>query len=340
MRTMRCAAATAALLVTVPHLLGAQASVLTISLSGITAANVVTVDGGARRDLGQVTSQQPLKVDMALVNAVKGQQVRSFMQRATDGGNTLVFVPRGQRDPICDAAEPRQPAPPGNGSDDAGRCQVLAPFRAGITAEYGVQATGGTISVVTKSATGVPGAGARGGRWRFGLDASYASYGKVQDVACDMAAIPGLTSCTSKGSSGGFGVSVGYQVTDRWSLGVRYGRNHYTVDQLYTGGPVTYKVNVNAFDLTSRLNLLGRNRRIRPFIRGGVALLDNKLDLSSSVFDVTSRSQSGVRTTLGGGVDVALSQRIGAMLDAAYTGLAAGDADTNARLAAGVYFTF
>ncbi len=324
MRTPRFALV-AVLLPGVAPALAAQA--LTISLGGITSANVATVRGGARVPIGSVTADGSLTIDqLAAINAVKGQQVRSYFDNPLRGTPSFVFVPDGERDARCDDVAPRSTI---DLSQDA--CGLITVFRAGQSAQFGARASGGVVQLTTKTPPPV--------RFLAGMTYGRASFGRLDQVACDMTAISGLTGCDAESTGSWFGASVGTNVIPKVQVGLSYRRSSYGVNQQYGGTPVRHTVTVHVVQPYVQVPLL--DGPVEPFVYGGPALYLNKSRYGPAGGTLTqSRSESGLRIGGGGGVRCRVGGRFLVQGLFGYDTGGKHDADTNTHWGVGLSVRF
>lgn len=321
MRIPRVATALAVLLGTLTPGLGAQ-GVLTISLAGASSAPITAISGGHRVALGEVTPTGPLSVDLlARINAVKGQEVRTYDHLDQAGNHTVVLVADGESDSRCERAR--------RGEHPGERCELIAVLRAGETTMLGLNATGGILNAVTKTPLAH--------RWRVGLEYGQASFTKLEDVACDMQAIAGLTGCTADDGGSWYGGYLEYQVLPRLSLSASYHRAAFLVDQDYGSTAVRHDVSVNVLSLRAQVDLLPGP--VVPFLFGGPAWYDNQSDFGPIPILDQVRSDGGFR--FGGGAGFRYEfDPWGIRGSATYDTGGSDDADTGLRWAAGAYIRF
>ncbi len=319
------AALVAALLPGAAPALAAQ--VLTISLGGITSANVATVQGGARVPIGSVTAGGSLTIDqLAAINAVKGQQVRSYFDNPLRGTPSFVFVPDGERDARCDDVAPRSAI---DQSQDA--CGLITVFTAGQSAQFGAHATAGVIQLTSKTPPPV--------RFLAGMTYGRATFGRLDQVACDMTSISGLTGCDVGSTSSWIGANVATTVLPKLQFGLSYWHSSYRVNQHYGATPVRHTVTVNVVQPYVQLALL--DGPVEPFVYGGPALYLNKSRFGPAGGTAQqSRSESGLRIGGGGGVRCRLGGRFLVQGLFGYDTGGKHDADTNTHWGVGLSVRF
>ncbi len=320
MRIPRVALVAALLTGTAPAL---AAQVLTISLSG--------VRGGARVPIGTVAPGGALTIgQLSAINAVKGQKVRTYFDHPLRGTPSFVFVPDGERDARCDDDATRSTM---DQSRDA--CGLITTFTAGQSAEFGASAAAGAIVLHGKAApiaTPAP-------RFGFGMSYGQARYTRLEQVACDMTAISGLTGCNVESTNSWYGAWAERSVTPGVQVGFRYRHSSYAVNQQYGTTAVRHSVTVNVVQPYVEVALI--RGPVEPFVFGGPAWYLNKSQFGPTEGTAQqSRSESGLRIGGGGGVRCRLGGRFLVQGLFGYDTGGTNDADTNTHWGVGLSMRF
>jgi hypothetical protein len=299
-------------MVMIPALLSAQdREVLTISLGGggdrAMGAEVLLSTGASRTSVARVTGASPLNLAMAAVNIGKGQRVAVNVT-----GDKVVLIPEGVVDTDCARATRRE--------DQCRPVGVVTwgePAAIDLTWKSGLLA-GGDLSMH---------------RFRLGADYAFATFNRLDDVACN-SAIPGLTGCDSDNKGSGPGLYAEYALLDRLSFGARYSRSGYEVAQQYGGAMRNHDVNVTMIDFYGRGEFpMGT---VRPWGMMGMSWFDNEDEID----DDEIRSESGLRLLIGGGIDLDLHNRFALRAGLRYASGGDDDADTHWGATFGFNFNF
>ena len=204
----------------------------------------------------------------------------------------------------------------------------------------GVIVWGETSHVTVDTGTGAFWTGMAHGasKIRVGVGVDWFSLTNLDDTGCF-----GASNCDADDSGIGARLSFEYGLTESLYLGLAGTYRNFQVDQNFGGGDVS---NVDV-DVVGLHGYGGYSFRLsdgaRGYGLGGFSWLFNSADIQSTIGSedfVESRSEDGIRATLGAGVDFVLSDRLDLRVGANYTAGDENDADTGLDVGASLILGF
>jgi Outer membrane protein beta-barrel domain len=320
--------------VALPRLAVAQhghAEPLTIHVTSVTSAQLVSSIAGVRQDLGAILATVPHVVPADAINVGKGKRLDVLVDHPVLDTATIndVIVLSDGSDPECGNMQSgvvqqitNQPA--------RRSCQKLGTLTWGETSDlFLARSTSGNWSMKTRT---VP------RTLTLGAQVSYNQFNKLENIGCDPTANPGMTSCGASSNKVGFDLFAEYHVGNVLRVGATYGHTTYQVHQMYGGTTLDHNVRVQSYG--GYLQVRHGWGMLTPYGVVGLNYLDNSSDILQGTDILGHHSESGWRKGCGAGLDWGVSPRVGWRVGVGYQWGGGGDADSHLRYVTGLTLTF
>jgi hypothetical protein len=301
---------------------------------------ISAVQGGEKTTLATTSASGTATIDFDMLNLGKGTPVGVHLVNC-DGKTEIILLPPGEVSDECDKAR----------EDPNCSCRRIGVILWGETSTVTVHLeNGGSLEKpdeTPEANRGRPDANrgpepttAMRDPWRIGVGVTYGMFPNLEDAGC-----VGTTDCEVDDSGLGGGVFLEYDLSPRLPIfvGLRGDYTSVSVRQTYAGGG-TQDVDLSVYSagLYGGVRLPLGDRVDWRFL-GGPSLLWNKGDfLRSDPPDEFSgsRSESGLRLSIGTGFDFSLGDRIGAQVGYTFINGDEGDADQQHQVRAGISYSF
>lgn len=294
---------------------------------------ISTVENGEKRTLATTSSAGTATIDFDMLNLGKGTPVGVHLVNC-DGKTEIILLPPGEVSDECDKAR----------EDPNCSCRRIGVILWGETSTVTVHLENGG-SLETPDTRGGPAnrqpptIGMRD-PWRIGVGVTYGMFPNLEDAGC-----VGTTGCEVDDSGVGGGVFLEYDLSPRLPIfvGLRGDYTSVSVRQTYAGGG-TQDVDLSVYSVGTYAGArIPLGDRVNWRFLGGPSLLWNKGEfLRSDPPDEFSgnRSESGLRFSIGTGLDVSLADRVGARVGYTFINGDEGDADQQHQVQVGLSYSF